>query len=318
MVAGVGLAAADPLAAARSAKARVDYEQALAEVDRALEAGGLPPTATREALALRAEFLAVLGRSDQAIDAFVELLAVDPQAHIDPGLAPRVRSAFAAAAGRAPTRVAVSCTIDDDGTLSVRLDPGSSKRVRFVRVDRATARSSARSRDQVTPPSRILLTAPTSLACFAVDERGNALLAGPDWDHRIEWSPASAAAPVGGEEPDIDRSARPLWRNPWLWGGAALAAAAGGATFAWLASRDQDRLDRLVDADTTHQYADAEAVLERGRSRVRWSRGLFIASGVLAAGALTFTFWPRRRSDGSGTGATVGLAPSGLWVRAGF
>jgi len=320
LIAAVGSASADPLAAARSAKAMVDYERALVEVDRALAAGDLSPGATREALLLRAEFLAVLDRSGEAIDTFVEVLAVDPEARIDPGLAPRVRAAFEEAARRKPARLKVSCAVDRAGTLRVSLERGSSARARFVLVERAAAGSARQERDQVTPPSRIVLTAASSVACFAVDERGNRMAAGPDWDHRLEWSPPAAGGEsiVGVTDSGAGEPAWPVWRNPWVWGGAALAAGAGGVTFAWLASRDQDRLDRLIDEAGSHQFAEAEEVLDRGRSRVRWSRGFFVAAGVLAAGAVTFAFLPRRRTATSPARAAISLEPQGLWLMGTF
>jgi hypothetical protein len=294
-------ASADRLSAARAAKDRVDYDRAHLEVDRAIAAGDMALEETRLALALRGEVLAVLERTGEAEETFAELLAIDPEAKIDPGLAPRVLSAFGAAAGRPRSPVTVSCRIDQ-GQVQVELEAGTSKRARLVRVERAAPGARA-TRDQVEPPAAITLPrSPVEVACFAVDDRGNVLAAGAP----LSWSPPGGSDPVSGQPLD-DRGARPMWRNPWLWAGAAVVVAGTGATFNYLARRDQDRLDEIIADSDMYHLAEAEEVLERGRSRTRWARGLYVGAGVLAAAAVTFALLPRRRAARPAT-TTASLA----------
>lgn len=321
MLAAPADAGGDPFAAARAAKQKIDYQAALAEVDRVLEAGDLPLKHSREALALRAEFLAVLGRTPEAVAGYLEILAVDPGYRVDPGLAPRVQEAMAEALAKEPRPIDVSCRIDGSGILHATLAPGASTRARYVRIERQSPGSAVPDRQRVSPPVRIRLTSRTRIACFAVDERGNVLAAGPGWDRAVAWEPQSEQSPqsaVSGGGGASERStSRPLWRHPWLWGSAALAAGAGGGVFAWLAERDRDHLERLIDSDDEHQYAEAEAALERGRSRVRWSRGLLGVAGLFAAAAITFALLPDPPND-RGTSASLSAGPSGLWVTGRF
>lgn len=297
----------DRLAAARAAKDRVDYTGALREVDRALQAGDLSVDQTRAALLLRGEILAVLGRPSEAEDDFADLLAAHPTAAIGAGLTPRVGAAFEAAARRTSRPVVVSCHVSRDGRLRVRLDAGSSTRARLVRVERTVAGSARRWRDLVTPPSEIVLPrAFTEVACFAVDEHGNALTAGPGWDRRLEWAPAVHHAARPGPRPrpaplaltrsvpaDVPGS-RPLWRNPWVWAGAAALAGGAGVTFGWLAQRDQARLDDIIAGSEMHEFQEAQAVVERARSRTHWARGLLVGAGILGAASVTFALVPVR------------------------
>jgi hypothetical protein len=305
----------DRLAAARAAKDRVDYEDALIEVDRALQAGDLSVDQTRAALLLRGEILAVLGRRTQAEEDFTDLLAAHPAATIDAGLAPRVTAAFEAAARRAPRPVVVSCRVSRDGRLRVRLDPGSSRRARLVRVERTAAGSARTWRDLVTPPTETVLPRTSiEIACFAVDQHGNALAADPDGDRRLAWEPpvAPTAAPRSARRPTPPsvsqsastdtRASRPLWRNPWLWAGAAALVGGAGVTFGWLAQDDQDRLDDLIARSEMVQFQEARDLAERARSRTHWARGLLVGAGILGAASITFALiptTPRRRPSAS-------------------
>jgi hypothetical protein len=312
----------DRLAAALAAKDRVDYEGALREVDRALQAGDLSVDQTRAALLLRGEILAVLGRRSEAEDDFAELLAAHPTAAIDAGLTPRVRAAFEAAARRASRPAVVSCHVSREGRLRIRLDPGSSRRARLVRVERTMAGSARRSRDLVTPPSEIVLPrASTAIACFAVDEHGNALTAGPDWDRRLEWAPAvgHTAPPAPRRRPaplavtrsvstDVSGS-RPLWREPWIWAVAAGLAGGAGVTLGWLAQRDQARLDDIIARSEMHQFQEAETVVERARSRTHWARGLLVGAGVLGAASVTFALVPVRTRPHRRPSTSVAVGP---------
>ena len=324
LLAAGGPAAADrgdPLGEARAAKDRVDYDGALRAVERALDRGGLSVADTRAALLLRGEILAGVDRAREAADDFAEVLALDPSATIDPELAPRVLAAFAAARRRTRAPLVVGCAIRaDSSALEVRLEAGSSKRVRRVRVERSAPASDKRTTDLVTPPADLVLRAPAEVACFAVDEDGNALAAGPGWERPLAWSPPQAP-PTGGHLADSSAAPaapRPLWRNPWLWGGAAALASAAGVTFHVLAERDQDRLDQLTDDSAMHEFADVDEVRARGERRTNYARGFYAGAGLLAIAAVTFALLPPSRPSRQDAGLAVTIGPGAIGLQARF
>jgi tetratricopeptide (TPR) repeat protein len=109
----------------------------------------------------------------------------------------------------------------------------------------------------------------------------------------------------------------PLWRSPWIWSSAALLAAGTGVTFHILAREDQDRLDRIIADSAHHDFAEAEALVERGDRRATLATSFYIGAGALVVAAVTFALWPRSRSPVSAsTQARLGLsiAPSGWQV----
>jgi hypothetical protein len=303
----------DPLEAARAAKDRVDYDGALRAVDAVLARGGLSVADTRAALLLRGEILAGVGRDDEATDEFAELLALDPSAAIDRELSPRVLAAFDAAVRRDRAPLVVTCAIRaETRILEVRLQAGSSARARQVRVERTAHATHKRTTDLVTPPAELVLRASADYACFAVDARGNALAAGPDRDRPLTWS---SPMPPAGRQPTVSRAPSrtrwPLWRNPWLWGGAAVAAGAAGATFHVLAARDQDRVDQLTDDSEMHEFADVDRVFARGERRTAYARAFYAGAGLLAIAAVTFALLPPR-APASDARLSVAIGPDGI------
>lgn len=112
-----------------------------------------------------------------------------------------------------------------------------------------------------------------------------------------------------------DRRHWPLWRNPWIWGGVAAVALGVGATFGVAANKDQDRLDRIVRDSSMHDFAEAEAVLERGERRAHFATGFYVGAGALAVAAITFALWPRERARGApSTQVRLSLTPDVVGV----
>ena len=300
--------AADPLAEARAAQARVDYDGALAAIERALKAGGLARAATREALLLRGEILAALGRGDEATASFVDVLAIDPAATLPEGISPRARAAFDDAKARGPRPVKVTCRLKD-GVLDVVLDAGTSSRARRVQVERRDANTIAAARDQVTPPSAQLIAPATrAIACFAIDDAGNVMAAGPGWDAPLRPPGARRDVATPGPIPTTATTTTrsrapktaPLWRSPWLWGGAAAVTGAGAITLSILVARDQDELDDLTSHSSMYDFTEAETVRSRGERRASWANFLWVATGVFAATAGACALWPYAEPDGVG------------------
>lgn len=298
--------AADPLAEARAAQARVDYDGALAALDRALGKGGLARGASREALLLRGEILAALGRGDDATASFVDALAIDPAASLPEGISPRARAAFDDAKGRGPKVVRVTCRLEE-GVLNVALDAGTSTRARRVQVERREANTVAVARDQVTPPSAQLVAPATrAIACFAIDDAGNVMASGPGWDAPLRpqgartTTTAPAVAPISRTTQLRPPQDAPLYRSPWLWGGAAAVTGAGAITLSILVARDQAKLDDLIESSSAHDFSEAETVRSRGERRASWANFLWVATGVFAAAAGACALWPYAEPDGVG------------------
>jgi hypothetical protein len=114
-------------------------------------------------------------------------------------------------------------------------------------------------------------------------------------------------------------SSRPLWRNPWLWGGAALLTAGIATSYRVYASRDQDRLDELTATSASHEFADVEAVLERGDRRARWSTTFYVGAGALALTTVAFALLPQLApAPDDTTQARLSVTPNGIGVTWGY
>jgi hypothetical protein len=99
VVAGVARADAD-LAEARRLQAALDYEGALAVVDKALAHGGADPDRLAELHLLAGTLAAGLDRNDVAEDHFARLLALRPGQRLPDGTSPKIAGPFEAALAR--------------------------------------------------------------------------------------------------------------------------------------------------------------------------------------------------------------------------
>ncbi len=92
-------AAGDPVEAAERAYRDVDFEAQRTEARRALEAGNHPPTRLAEIYRLLGIAHAALGQPEAAKQAFLRLLALDPNVELERFLSPRLRSPYMEARG---------------------------------------------------------------------------------------------------------------------------------------------------------------------------------------------------------------------------
>jgi hypothetical protein len=90
--------AADPYDAARDAEAQLNYKQVVIQANRALEGAN-----SHERLVNLYRMLGtangVLGKGDDAVDAFTKLLAIDPDHHLPRGTSPKITAPFREAGG---------------------------------------------------------------------------------------------------------------------------------------------------------------------------------------------------------------------------
>lgn len=91
-------AEADPYDAARDAEAQLNYKQVVIQANRALESAN-----SHERLVNLYRMLGtangVLGKGDDAVDAFTKLLAIDPDHHLPRGTSPKIMAPFREAGG---------------------------------------------------------------------------------------------------------------------------------------------------------------------------------------------------------------------------
>jgi len=105
------------------------FDEALAQVERALSVGGLSLDLLSRALKVRAESLSALNRPEDAQRAYAQLLSVQPDFDIDARLGPRIRSPFFDARAFLDEQamrpgLTVSIRADRPGRIDVRMhDP---------------------------------------------------------------------------------------------------------------------------------------------------------------------------------------------------
>jgi len=104
----------DPLVAAEQAYMEVDFERTAELARAALASGQLTHDRLVRVYELLGVSLAAQGEEEASRDAYVKMLALDPEATVDTNLAPRLRSPFMEARGFWATR---SDSLDVDVTL---------------------------------------------------------------------------------------------------------------------------------------------------------------------------------------------------------
>jgi hypothetical protein len=123
-----GAAPADPVEAAERAYEEVDFETQLAQATRALEQGQHDPATLANIYRLLGIAHAALNSPDAAKQAFMKLLAIDPDIALEQVLSPRLRTPYMEARGFwdvSRTRLAIAVAIDTaSGALEIELsDP---------------------------------------------------------------------------------------------------------------------------------------------------------------------------------------------------
>lgn len=94
----------DLLASAEAAYSEVDFERARAAASEAISTGGLSPTELVRAYQLVGVSASALGDASAAREAFVQMVSIDPDAHLDDTVPPRLRAPFLEARGQVSGR----------------------------------------------------------------------------------------------------------------------------------------------------------------------------------------------------------------------
>jgi tetratricopeptide (TPR) repeat protein len=285
MVAALLLALPAPLRADGSAHVlrvkqlfdQLYFKEALAACKTALEAGRRPRAELVQLLGYKALIAGSLGQEASAVEAFKQLLTIDPRAKLARGYAPRIRRAYekavawVAAHGAIAIAVEAPATVARDGTLVL-----SAKAVKdplsFAARGTLYLRASGEAPYTAHPASSLPLAwslplaglrglaAATALDYYLVvlDESLNevALVGSAASPRRIALAgapPALAVAPVAvAASPAPGERRRPLLRRWWFWTaiGVAVAATAVGVGVGVGARGDRDLVTAPVTLET--------------------------------------------------------------------
>lgn len=190
-------------AQAEDAYARIDFEETRSAALAALAAGGLDASAAARLYFLLGVAQAALGEEDQARDAFLRMLALDPERTVDRALSPRLRAPYLEARGLFDSRgerlsvTAESIAASDLVVLRARDPVGFATTIRVsmrrTSTDAWTVRELPFARESRTPAPRG--TGTLQLAVALVDSHGNLLVAaGSEADPLVLGAPLVAGA----------------------------------------------------------------------------------------------------------------------------
>jgi len=278
----------DDLARAKQLEASLDYDQALAIVDRLLSAGGADPARYVELHLLAGRLAAGLDRPDIARDHFARVLALRPATALPEGTSPKLTEPFAAARARS-TPLAVRVTARGGLVTLEATDP-----LGLVVGIAVHVVSDGKHADLVERGARRLVLPPGAkpIEVAALDADGNRV-----------WIGASPPEPVAHARPDTTRPLYARWSTYAVLAG--VTAAAGGIA-AWRFQVAQDDWNTLHD-EGGHEFSELQAIEDRGR---RWGLAANVLFGAAAASAIVAAIVGVR----TGGRGDVVVGPSGAGV----
>ncbi len=274
---------ADPYDAAREAEARLDYKAVIIHATSALEMAN-----SHERLVNLYTLLGtangVLGKNDDAIDAFTRLLAIDPEHHLSRGVSPKITRPFKEAGGywidrpgglgvvpTMPREIAggkllsVGVKLEDPLKMvaNVRLSYRQEGTPEFAKLETPVSAAVAFTIPAEKIPSR---AADYTLELYvtALGPTGSELRTAGDAAHpllvtvRASREPtlivdntAATTAIVGSVPPR--KGPNPILKKWWLWtavGAVVVVGAALGGGLGWYYSRDTSHVDLSLSSKT--------------------------------------------------------------------
>jgi len=287
----------DPLAQAIALEAQLQYEPALAIVERAIVQGGADHDRLVTLHMFAGKLAAGLDRPAVAEDHFARVLALAPDQKFADGTSPKITEPF----DRARTRTAplrISAEIKPDAiTIVPEADPLGLVAGIAVTLDGGRELREMQKRRVAIPAGA------RATEVFALDTFGN----------RVWSQPVTATTTTHVEHPT---NLRPLYQRWPFWASATFVALAAGGVSAWrftVAQDDWNELKResLSQAIDYSELRDAET---RGR---RWALAANISFSVAAATTLVAIITAAR---GSTTTAVVTAQPDsvGFAIAGGF
>ena len=329
IAAAVALACARParagddtsLAQARRDVESSDYMAARTDLVSALDAGTADPDELAEIYKLTGIDEAALGNTSDATAAFARWLVLDPHAALPEGTSPKITKPFDAAKKTRPQPLELKPeTRSDPPHLTLVVEHDTFKLVvrarAYVSVDGKPERkleAAGASRIEVDlPPGRRL-----DIRVEALDAHGNRVATvgsrdvpivitndaqPPDLGHANPSGPGTSGTlslTTGSRTPDAgSRSGRPIYLSYWLWGGAAVALAAGGSYFGLQARDAADQLRQLNADSQQHSFSEAQSVQSRGqRDALLCNIGLISAGAFAVAAGILFVTAPHHHAE---------------------
>lgn len=293
------------LARARAALDRLEYNDALEALDKALRRGGNSPEAVAEIYRLEGEVAAALGREGEAVKSFERLLTLDPDARLGSGVSPKIVEPFREARSRVAARepLKVRCEVDRGPPAKVSI-VSQSDPLEMVRgmVALRAGKAEPLSPGDEDPFTLVLPPDARAKLVAAADEFGNQLWRSPIADCTDATFTGQPAVTIREPKP----ARRPLYEHWGLWAGVALVTGALGTYFGLEASSTVDELERMNADSSNHEFADAEELEDRARRNALWANIAFAAAGASAVAA---TILYLRRSRGHTERAAV-LTPA--------
>ncbi len=270
----------DPLATAIQLEAQLDYEGALAVVERVISQGGADHDRLVTLHLFAGRLAAGLERTAVAEDHFARVLALDPTQSFADGTSPKITDPFERARSRSkPLRITAEIK-PDAITIVPETDPLGLAAGIAVRL----AGSERELRD-LQKRRMVIPTGAHAIEVSALDAFGNRV-----WSQTIE----AHAGPVDTRVSTL----RPLYARWPFWATATVVAAGAGSLCAWRFSVAQDEWDELKDGGNA-DYSELRSVEDRGK---RWALAANISFGAAAITALATLYTAAR---GSTTTAVV-------------
>jgi len=284
LLVGASARADDDLAEVHRLEGALDYDRALALVEKLIARGGADPARLADLHLLAGKLAAGLDRAAAAEDHFARVLALRPDTRLPDGTSPKLTVRFEAARIRGIPPLHVSATLAR-GLLVVapEADPlGLVVGVQVDVVDRAGRR------DQIAERAALRVAIPpssTATQVAALDANGNRVWVGPaPTGERSASAEPIAPPPHPPEHHDTPEGSSPFARwSTWAIAAGAIGAIGGG--FAWRSKSLQDQWNRLRAEDGQHDYSSLQSIEHRGRTyaiAADISFGVAAAAGVVA------------------------------------
>ena len=291
----------DPLVRARELERQLAYDDALALVDTAIEAGSSERARLVELHLLAGRLNAGLDRAKVAEDHFAVVLALSPGTTLPEGTSPKLAVPFTVARTRsAPLAVRPVVTAE-----TVAVEPIADVLGLLAGIEireRSGERTSTRRERAGLRLARTPGTAVVEIR--ALDRHGNAV-----WAH----SPPQVATEPPATQRPVPRDQPALYARWTTWAAVTGVALVGGGVAAWRFDVAQDEFDDRRAAGTA-DFTELQAIEDRGR---RWALAANISFGVAAATAITSVvlFARRPRGEPAPVALSVGDGTIGLTGR---
>ena len=299
----IAAAPASAVVEVRAKLAALQFEATVQVAAAALAKGQSRPDETAELHFLSAQASAVLGRADEAADAFATALELAPGLSLPPGTSPKISMPYRAAKDRLggvrlSTLPSGRLLSDGKAQVDVRIEGDVMQLVDRGELSFLTPAGPGAvplSRTQVPQATFPCATPPCAFAVTLFDRPGNALLEVGSLDAPLFVDAGSALAvkaPENAETPALSVAQEPgraWYRHPLTWGISAAVLAGVGAVFTARFVDANARVAAMDAARAQHRVAEVEAVSAQAQADRALLAGFF--AGAAALGTVAIVVW---------------------------